>query len=46
MYFADPVNQDRVWAVRQPDASGGAYMVVESLDGGLTFPTVRYAAAA
>ncbi len=45
-YFADAANQNRIWAVRQPDATGGAYMVIESLDGGMTFPTVRYTGVA
>jgi MYXO-CTERM domain-containing protein len=44
-YFPDSVNPDRVWAVRRPDAAGGNYTVVESLDGGSTFTTVRFTSA-
>ena len=45
-YFPDAANPNRVWAVRPPDASGGSYTVVESLDAGNTFATVRFTAAA
>lgn len=48
-YFPDPVNADRVWAVRGPDApdagSNVTYSVVESIDGGATFTATRYTAA-
>ena len=43
-YFPDAANPNRVWAVRPPDAAGGSYTVVESLDGGTTFTTVRFTA--
>jgi hypothetical protein len=46
-YFADPVNQDRVWAVRPPDTTAGSvFTIVESVDGGVTFGAVRFTAAA
>jgi hypothetical protein len=45
-YFPDPANADRVWAVRGADTTtGGSDIVVESTDGGATFPTVRFTAA-
>jgi MYXO-CTERM domain-containing protein len=45
-YFPDTANADRVWAVRGADTTtGGSDLVVESTDGGGTFPTVRFTAA-
>jgi MYXO-CTERM domain-containing protein len=46
--FVDPTNADRVLAVvaTSLDAGGILYTVVESSDGGATFPQLRYTAAA
>jgi len=45
--FPDPTEAARVLAIAAPrGAGGGAYRLLESSDGGATFPTVRYAAAA
>jgi len=44
-YFPDAANADRVWAARPPDTSAGSYTIVESMDGGATFNTVRFTAA-
>jgi hypothetical protein len=43
-YFPDAANQNRIWAVRPPDATGDPYTVVESLDGGNSFTTIRFTA--
>jgi MYXO-CTERM domain-containing protein len=46
--FVDPTNADRVLAVvtTSLDAGGSTYAVVESSDGGATFPQTRYTASA
>jgi len=46
--FVDPTNADRVLAVvgTPLDAGGSSYTLMESSDGGATFPQMRYAAAA
>jgi hypothetical protein len=46
--FVDPTNANRVLAVvgTPLDAGGSTYAVMESSDGGATFPQTRYAAAA
>jgi hypothetical protein len=45
--FVDPTNGDRVLAVVTTplDAGGSSYAVMESSDGGATFPQTRYTAA-
>jgi MYXO-CTERM domain-containing protein len=45
--FPDPIDAARVLAIAAPrGAGGGAYRLLESSDGGVTFPIVRYTAAA
>jgi len=45
--FPDPTEAARVLAIAAPrGAGGGPYRLLESSDGGVTFPTVRYTAAA
>ncbi len=44
-YFPDAANANRVWAARTPDTGTGPYTIVESMDGGATFGTVRFTAA-
>ena len=45
-YFPDPSNANRVWAALAPATGAGTYSIVESLDAGSTFSTVRFTAAA
>ena len=45
-YFPDPSNANRVWAALAPAVTTDPYTIVESLDGGATFSTVRFTAAA
>ncbi|HEY8925625.1 MAG TPA: sialidase family protein, partial [Polyangia bacterium] len=44
--FPDPIEAGRVLAIAAPRGAGGAaYRLLESSDGGATFPSVRYTAA-
>jgi hypothetical protein len=45
-YFPDPSNVNRVWAALAPAVTTDPYTIVESLDSGATFSTVRFTAAA
>ena len=44
-YFPDPSNVNRVWAALAPAVTTAPYTIIESLDGGATFNTVRFTAA-
>lgn len=44
-YFPDVSNANRVWAALAPAGGTGAYTIIESLDAGATFNTVRFTSA-
>jgi hypothetical protein len=45
-YFPDPSNVNRVWAALGPATGTDPYTIMESMDGGATFNTKRFTAAA
>ena len=45
-YFPDVSNANRVWAALAPAGGTGPYTIIESLDAGATFNTVRFTSAA
>ena len=45
-YFPDASNANRVWAALAPAGGTGPYTIIESLDAGATFNTVRFTSAA
>jgi hypothetical protein len=44
-YFPDVSNANRVWAALAPAGGTGPYTIIESLDAGATFNTVRFTSA-